>query len=416
MAIAFDAFSNYTGTSNTSFSWTHTPVGTPKAVIVWVVQNAATTVEANAPTYGGVTMTLVGSSVNSTGERGRVDCYFLGTKIRTGSQTVEVTVITPPGTYYRGASCVTLTASKITQVKTYGTSINSIAIANPTETLDLGGISCFCAIGFHSGQGAVSGITPTTGWTSRYEYDFSSQTYGIYTYDTINSANVACGWTQTSDDAIAVSIAVMEYQGSTTQLETSCGSGDCQGATNGTFSNTGTSMYVGNLSASDYPCKAWMPFTIDLPKDRLIETATLKLRASSSYSSGTVTLRVGCENADNPSGPTTWSDLNGRSLTSLYTVFVPGNTTAGSEYTANITNAVQQILERAGWSANNTLAVLVHDNGSDLNIVREFATEENTSYVQAKLVIDHYAPPAASTGIPTINVEINSGISMISGG
>src|SRR3972149_1067868 len=126
MAIAFDAFSNYTGTSNTSFSWTHTPVGTPKAVIVWVVQNAATTVEANAPTYGGVTMTLVGSSVNSTGERGRVDCYFLGTKIRTGSQTVEVTVITPPGTYYRGASCVTLTASKITQVKTYGTSINSI--------------------------------------------------------------------------------------------------------------------------------------------------------------------------------------------------------------------------------------------------------------------------------------------------
>jgi hypothetical protein len=211
MAVVFDAFSSIAEATGT-LTWTHTTSASPKAAIVLVVQNSGadgvTTV-----TYGGTSMTEVTGSPNlkTSGEPGGVHVFFLGASVPTGNQTVTVNV---SGAVARVAGAITLTANADTEVVDTDATINSDAVANPSATLSLGGKTCFACIAFHSGRQAVGNITPTTNWTSRFENDFGAQLAGIYTYDTIGTTDVAAGWTQTSDDATAISLAVSE--GSTT--------------------------------------------------------------------------------------------------------------------------------------------------------------------------------------------------------
>lgn len=209
MAVAFDAFTanaNQTGDHN----FTHTPVGTPKAVIVWVVEQTTTADHIAGITYGGVSMTEVSGSPNilSTGETGAVYCYFLGSSIPTGAQSVSVDT-TATSNYI--TYCVTLTAAtSATQVKDSDGTINSTSQANPSITLSLGGLTSFAGLALHSGQQAVTGITPLTSWTSRSETDRGAQQAACYTFNTIGTADVTAGWTQTAEDACAVCVAVTE--------------------------------------------------------------------------------------------------------------------------------------------------------------------------------------------------------------
>jgi len=111
MAVAHDASSMYpTGTGTTasvgSFSWTHTPVGTPKGVIVFEVSTVAVW---SAVTYGGVSLTAVpgGSAVDTSTEPGAVVAWFLGSGIPTGAQTIEVTRTNNGTASYAYAATVT---------------------------------------------------------------------------------------------------------------------------------------------------------------------------------------------------------------------------------------------------------------------------------------------------------------------
>jgi hypothetical protein len=210
MAVAFDAATNVAaGTGN--LSWTHTPVGTPKGIVVFIVQNAGATDEVTSVTYGGVAMTeITGSPVlHSTGESGAVYAYFLGTGIPTGGQTVAVTV-NATGSSKRAVAFSVTAATSRTKVQTQDATINSDSLANPSVTLSLSSVSCWCAIGFHSGQNQPAGITPLASWTGYLEHDFGNQNAGFYRYDTVGTANVTAGWTQTAEDAVMIAVAIAE--------------------------------------------------------------------------------------------------------------------------------------------------------------------------------------------------------------
>jgi len=245
--VAFDAISNVAaGTGN--LSWTHTPAGTPKGVLVFVVQNASGAGQVSSVTYGSASMTEVTGSPNlhTTGETGAVYAYFLGTSVPTGAQTVTVTV---SGSATKRAVCITLTATEDTAIVTTDASIKSDSLANPSVLLSLSGQTSFVAIGFHSGQGAVSGITELTNWTNRLEHDFGAQTAGWYTYNTIGSADVTAGWTQTADDAVMIAVAVkdtavppaIEFK----QAAYNNGTGSSLSATFGSATTTGDAIVVG---------------------------------------------------------------------------------------------------------------------------------------------------------------------------
>lgn len=210
----FDAISNSAGGAG-SQSWTHTPVGTPRGVWVYCGQVSQTD-EITSITYGGVSMTESAGSPNllTSGELGASYSYFLGTSIPSGAQTVAMT-----GTTGAVKQCfaVSITASADTEIVDVDGTINSASVTNPSVTLSLSGRTSFAAIGFYSGGDAVTNITELAGWTNRFEGDAGNEVFGLYSYDTIGSADVAAGWTQTTEDAAAVAIAISEVAGGATQ-------------------------------------------------------------------------------------------------------------------------------------------------------------------------------------------------------
>lgn len=119
MAVAWDSQSeSHTGTtgntSSTSFTWNHTPVGTPRAVVVFTFVNANAD-DATSVTYGGVSMTAVsgGRAVDTAGEAGDCKAWFLGSSIPTGVQAVVVNRNNNANVMY--AACHAFTAGADTE-------------------------------------------------------------------------------------------------------------------------------------------------------------------------------------------------------------------------------------------------------------------------------------------------------------
>lgn len=215
MAIAFDAFTSSTGGTG-DYSFSHTPVGTPKGVIVYVIFNGAA-IGISGVTYGGVAMAEQANSPasNLTGELGASHCFFLGASIPSGMQTVAIDVTL--GTEVSVAGCVTVTAANDTSVVTTG-KVESNSQANPAVTLSLGGVSSFCMLGAWDGIGTV--IAPFTDWTERFEHDFGNQLGYIATYNVIGTTDVSAGYTRGADDVALHAIAVRESAGGATTVKT----------------------------------------------------------------------------------------------------------------------------------------------------------------------------------------------------
>ena len=207
-SIAFDAFTS-SGQITGDISFDHTPVGTPKGVLVYVIMTGAS-ISVTSVTYGGAALTETADSPvsNVTGELGSTHCYFLGSSIPSGMQTVAVDVLL--GTEVSIAGVITLTADQDTSVVDTGFVLSDTTSAT-TTTLALGGVSSFCATGFWSGLNQVSNYTPLTGWTERAENDYGNTGAGIYTYDTVSTVDVTAGYTPSgSDDCAMHAIAVRE--------------------------------------------------------------------------------------------------------------------------------------------------------------------------------------------------------------
>jgi len=115
MAVAHDAGSESAVSASTaSFSWTHTPSGTPRSALVFVL-SIQSTGDDTGVTYGGTAMALVaGGEANDTAtEQGTVRTYFLD-NVAAGAQTVEVTRVND-ATQMMGIAA-TQTAAGATQV------------------------------------------------------------------------------------------------------------------------------------------------------------------------------------------------------------------------------------------------------------------------------------------------------------
>lgn len=211
MAVAYDNFGTSAAGTTTRTISGFTPVGTPRAAIVFIIQNNQTD-EISTVTYGGVEMTEVTGSPNAkaTGQVGTVYAYFLGASIPTGAQDVVANASGTTGT--KQSFVISLTADANTELVDQDATINTDSQENPAVTLSHAGRTCFDCISFISGQLAISGITPLTGWTSRNETDGGPFCYAVYTHDTPGTSDVSAGWTQTAEDALAIALAVSEVQ------------------------------------------------------------------------------------------------------------------------------------------------------------------------------------------------------------
>jgi len=209
VSVLKDAFSA-SAEGTTDLSWTHTPVGSPKGVCVLVVMPISATDQVASVTYGGVALTEIALSplLKAAAEAGGVHGFFLGLGIPTGPQTVLVTV---SGAATKRAGCYTVTAdtSRTSVVDT--TTISSDSLLNPSGTLSLGGIECFCCEVFMSGQNNVlTGCAPLTNWTGDLEWDPGNAGGCWYSYNIIGTSDVTMGYTSTAEDCILLAVAIRQ--------------------------------------------------------------------------------------------------------------------------------------------------------------------------------------------------------------
>lgn len=216
MTIAFDTTTNVAaGTGN--LSWTHTPVGTPRGILVLIVQDITAADQITSVTYGGVALSAVAGSplLHTNGsEDGAIYGYFLGSSIPTGNQTVDITVSAGAA---KRAVCYSVTAAANTEIEDT-TADDTGTVANPSVNVTLAsGVSAFVAGVLHSGQNSPTFVAEIANTTLVLEYDFGSAC-GVWSRRTnieTGAGDFAIGWTATSDESAILAVAIKESAAST---------------------------------------------------------------------------------------------------------------------------------------------------------------------------------------------------------
>lgn len=219
MAVAHDAASeSHTGTTghsgSASFNWQHTPVGTPRGVLVFVCQANNAGDDVTSVTYGSATLSAPpnANAADTNGEMGRVRVFFAGASIPTGQQTVTVNRANNANVMY--AICITVTAGQDTQavgpvlIQEQGTF--AVQAVDDGNSNGINSLRYACAFSGGSNVLAAGSGSTVTGMPS---IDF-----GLYTITSCvesaagqGSRNVGFSY-GTSDDRAAVHIAIREAQ------------------------------------------------------------------------------------------------------------------------------------------------------------------------------------------------------------
>lgn len=199
------------GTGN--LSWTHTPSGTPKGVVVIVGQFIGGTDEVTSVTYDGVAMTEVSPSplCKTSGEPGCAYAYFMGSSVPTGAKTVQVNV---SGSSTRRAISCTITAATSTMSVDSVGSLSTDAVVDPSFTISTtAGVETVVIGGGFFGDSVGTNTQPGTGYTTIV--DDAPGGGGRIHVERKNTnptgGSVTVNWTDAnSDDAVLIGLAVRE--------------------------------------------------------------------------------------------------------------------------------------------------------------------------------------------------------------
>lgn len=198
MAIAFDAATESERTATTDpWTFTHTPVGTPKGVALLADHGGGTTDFIVTVTYGGVALARVQSNTDSSGEQGRSYLYFLGAGIPTGAQTVEIDLTSATTTDIHFV-CITMTASTDTAlVDSDGVNED---VANPSVTLQYAGRTCFAVAILWGGLPNVGDYTAGASCTMVHQMDFGNAVSSCVRQTTPGTSDFAISVSGAIDD------------------------------------------------------------------------------------------------------------------------------------------------------------------------------------------------------------------------
>lgn len=230
MAVAHDAISeSHTGTAGVasvaSFTWNHTPTGTPRSALVFTLAIGANPV--TSVTYGGTNMSAVPyTAYDSDTEPGFVQAWFLD-NVASGTQAVVVNRTNNAVVTY--AVCMTQTAASACQV--YSAGVKTIAAAGTEQTaasssgtgtssswssmtLDDGspGTNSQRYMAVYSGAASVStASTNTTSQSTGAAIDFGNYVFATYRETTPSQGAKALNITTAiSDDLAVIGLAVRE--------------------------------------------------------------------------------------------------------------------------------------------------------------------------------------------------------------
>lgn len=208
VSINLSGTTQYLWTGTPTGSFTHTPASSPNGILLFVTNVVTQNNRVATVRYGGVSMTFVTASADTSGETLNTQAWFLGSGIPTGSQSVQLTY-SGAGTDDQLVSVASFTnpSNKNTQVVSVGAIPNDAS--NPQLTLATTGRNCMSFGQIGSGFDATSSLAPLAGMTNLGSYDAGAKVVSFDRQTNSSTSNFTIGYTATSDDVayVAVNIA-----------------------------------------------------------------------------------------------------------------------------------------------------------------------------------------------------------------
>jgi hypothetical protein len=181
-------------------TWTHTPVGIPKGVVVLcATENSGGASRVTAMTYGGVAMTQVsGSPLHciSGDSTATLEGFVLTSGIPTGAQTVSATLTGTTG--YGSINFASYTVVGPNNSAVEDTSTVDTTGANPTVALTIANESFVCGV-LASGRDVSGDVVVGTGMTHDFKLDVGGQVMAFAHKTALISSNDSVDWTVVSD-------------------------------------------------------------------------------------------------------------------------------------------------------------------------------------------------------------------------
>lgn len=202
--LAFDAAvaSLRTGTAS-PHTWTHTPVGSPRGILVAVIHGTTVTDHVTAITYGGTPMARMVRATDTATEPGAAEWWFLGTP-PTGPQTVSATC----GSTTDDIQFVSLSFTGPGNTEVLDTDSLEQNVADPQRTLQVGGREAIAVCAIYSGRPNTTDLTPLAGMTSVLAVDAGAFVFRVDRQTASSTSDPTIGYTAGSDDTAFVAISI----------------------------------------------------------------------------------------------------------------------------------------------------------------------------------------------------------------
>jgi hypothetical protein len=197
---------NSVDTTTGDRTFTHTPTGAPKGVVVCVL-STGTTQTFTGVLYAGLAMALA-TSATDTSEAGRVDIYTLTNTaaIPTGAQTVTVQGCTATGKW---ATCSTVTAATNGTAVNQSGATNTTTAATPTQSLTTT-LETMAYAAMHTGAAAPATAMTTGTLQHSNDYGALAANTGRTTAAT-GAGTVTITFTVVSEDYCIAAVALAEF-------------------------------------------------------------------------------------------------------------------------------------------------------------------------------------------------------------
>lgn len=184
----------------------------------------------------------------------------------------------------------------------------------------------------------------------------------------------------------------------------STGTDDGYWAQNGVFSNNSTVLHMGWINSTNRSIDTFARFAnVTVPKNAEIVNAFVTF-VGVSGSIEVVNLRVQAVSSDNAAAPTTYAIVEGATRTTAFTDWngVSGFSSGVPINTPNISNVIQEIVNRPGWNSGNAIVIYAQDNLSTQNSAFRSAYSYDGLPANApKLQIQYRNPTATPTPTTT---------------
>lgn len=137
-------------------------------------------------------------------------------------------------------------------------------------------------------------------------------------------------------------------------------------------------------------CDAFVLFnSLAIPNAATVIVAMIEFQAGNS-NTGVVNLKIHCNDEDTAVAPTSEATHDGKSRTTAFTAWSPAEWSNGNDYISlNFASAVQEVVDRGGWSSGNDLMVLLDNNNSANNMKRIFKSYDLTATDCAEITITY---------------------------